>query len=114
MYKVCEYCANWFETRHDWQCLCRDCYKLRQQYGGKDGWIMAMELTRECDRLRFELARRPSAPPPHTQQAEPAERALLDHIKSNSKSWLMLVHPDKHDGNATATDVTRLILGIRK
>ena len=114
MFKACEYCANWFETRHDWQCLCRDCYKLRQQYGGKDGWIMAMDLARECDRLRFELARRPLVPPPYAQGVEPAERALLDHIRANPKAWLMLVHPDKHDGSQTATEATRLILAARK
>lgn len=113
MFKVCEYCANWFESRHDWQTLCRDCYKLRQQYGGKDGWIMAMDLARECDRLRLELARRPPVPPPYAQRTEPAERALLDNIKANPRTWLMLVHPDRHNGSQSATEVTRLILGVR-
>lgn len=116
MYSTCEFCTRRFQRRYDWQTLCSDCYQLRQQHGGKDAWIRAMDLQIECDRLRRELdrARRPPCPPPYVQKSDPAERALLDHVKSNPKAWLMLVHPDKHDGNATATEVTRLILGIRK
>lgn len=49
------------------------------------------------------------------QQAasQQAERGLLDHIRANPKAWLMLVHPDRHNGRQAATDATRLVLEVR-
>lgn len=105
----CEYCGKPFRQRYDWQKLCPACYGLRQDNGGADAWIQVMDLKRELRFMQMQLA---SA----QQQAasQQAERCLLDHIRANPKAWLMLVHPDRHDGSQAATEATRLILAARK
>lgn len=105
----CEYCGKSFRQRYDWQKLCPTCYGLRQDNGGADAWMQVMDLKRELAFMRMQLAT-------SQQQATSvqAERCLLDHIRANPKPWLMLVHPDKHDGSQAATEATRLILELRK
>lgn len=105
MMVACDYCGKPFSRRQGWQTLCRDCYKLRQNYGGKDGWLFAMDLELECQRLRLELA---------AQKLDPSEQRLLAHLRGNPKAWLALVHPDRHGGSVVADEVTRLVLDVRK
>lgn len=71
--------------------------------------MQVMDLKRELAFMRMQLAT-------SQQQAtsQQAERCLLEHIRANPRPWLMLVHPDKHDGAQTATEATRLILELRK
>ena len=105
----CEYCGKSFRQQFDWQKLCPACSGLRQDNGGADAWIQVIDLKRELRFMQMQLA---SA----QQQAaiQQAERCLLDHIRANPKAWLMLVHPDRHNGSQTPTEATRLILAARK
>lgn len=116
MTACCEYCGRSFRQRYDWQTLCPDCYRLRQAHGGKDGWIKALGLQREVDTLRLQLAmerERRMPTPPCADRLSTAERALINHVRENPRSWLLLTHPDKHGGSQAATEITRLLLAVR-
>ncbi len=104
----CDYCGKPFRQRYDWQKLCPACYGLRQDNGGADAWEQVIELKKELSFMRMQLAtsQRQAA-------SQKAERCLLDHIRANPKAWLMLVHPDRHNGSQAATDATRLVLEVR-
>ena len=101
----CEYCGKSFRQRYDWQKLCPACYGLRQDNGGADAWIQVIDLKRELRFMQMQLA---------SAQQQATSQQAVDHIRANPKAWLMLVHPDRHDGRQTATEATRLILEVWK
>jgi hypothetical protein len=110
---VCATCHRPFYRDEDWKITCLICFKTERNYdlyaGDKQMLLLQDAMHDLTEKLRE-----------HANDAETWKRRAIKEkkkktpiTKSQLKDLIRLCHPDKHQGNKKATEITQWLISLR-
>jgi hypothetical protein len=106
VWQACEVCSRMFPTPASYRRLCPPCWKKThgiELHTTDEALDLALTRISELDKQLSALAH---------AQAQPAAPSGPGLSPARVRALLALCHPDRHQGSAKATEVTRWLLSL--
>lgn len=109
--KTCPICGRRFVQDEPWKKVCLDCWK-KQKAASSVVKVDAGEVQALRDRAEFYERKFLELAQENCRLRQ--QGTLQSSIKDRLRDLIFLCHPDKHDGDHKATEVTAWLLDVRR